>query len=292
MPKLIMLKGLPASGKTTWAKEQLAKKDYKVLRINKDDLREMHFGSWSDTKENFVLGMRNEAVYRGLARGYDVIVDDTNLAPKHEQSLREIALENKAEFEIKEFPVLLRTALDRNARRPNPVPDAVIHGMWRQMGGDVARYGGQIGMLPEAVICDIDGTIARAGVRYHYENGAKLLEDMPNYFVIQAVKALTRNAELFFLSGRSEDSREFTEQWIATHTGILLPPGIQRRDLLMRASGDSRRDSIVKRELYEAHLKGKYQVIAVFDDRNQVIRECWEPLGLPVFKVGYVDEEF
>lgn len=287
-----MLRGLPASGKTVWAKTQLARKDYKVIRINKDDMRAQYFNSdWSDTKENFVLGMRNEAVYRGLARGYDVIVDDTNLAPKHEQSLREIALENKAEFEIKEFPVLLRTALDRNARRPNPVPDAVIHGMWRQMGGNEPRYDGTQNAqgLPLAVICDIDGTVARATRKDHYAIDEKLLTDVPQLHVIEAVRAVARGKSLFFLTGRSAEGSKFTEDWLMKYFDI---GEFAQVVISQRASGDSRRDSIVKRELYEAHLKGKYQVIAVFDDRNQVIRECWEPLGLPVFKVGYVDEEF
>ncbi len=64
------------------------------------------------------------------------------------------------------------------------------------------------------------------------------------------------------------------------------------RDLLMRAPGDSRRDSIVKRELYEKHIKGKYNVVAVFDDRPSVIRECWQALGFTdrIFNVGSGEE--
>lgn len=56
----------------------------------------------------------------------------------------------------------------------------------------------------------------------------------------------------------------------------------------MRPQGDMRRDSIVKRELYENHIKGKYNVVAIFDDRPQVIRECWQALGFGdrIFNVG------
>lgn len=47
----------------------------------------------------------------------------------------------------------------------------------------------------------------------------------------------------------------------------------------MRKDGDTRRDSIVKRELFEEHVKGKFNVVAILDDRPQVIRECWRELG-------------
>ena len=59
-------------------------------------------------------------------------------------------------------------------------------------------------------------------------------------------------------------------------------------DLFMRPEGDMRRDSVVKRELYEQHIKGKYNVLAIFDDRPQVIRECWQELGFGdrIFNVG------
>jgi hypothetical protein len=61
--------------------------------------------------------------------------------------------------------------------------------------------------------------------------------------------------------------------------------------LLMRAANDRRRDSLVKRELYDQHVAGRYSVLAVFDDRAQVIRECWGQLGLPVFRCGVIDQD-
>ena len=44
----------------------------------------------------------------------------------------------------------------------------------------------------------------------------------------------------------------------------------------------------MKRELYEEHIKERYNVVAIFDDRPQVIRECWQAVGLGdrVFNVG------
>ena len=53
-------------------------------------------------------------------------------------------------------------------------------------------------------------------------------------------------------------------------------------ELLMRKADDVRKDSIVKREMYEEHIKGKYNVKFVFDDRPQVVK-TWRELGLFVF---------
>ena len=53
----------------------------------------------------------------------------------------------------------------------------------------------------------------------------------------------------------------------------------------MRKTGDNRKDAIVKREIYETHIKDKYQVDYVLYDRNQVV-EMWRSLGLTCLQVA------
>nr|DAI39653.1 MAG TPA: polynucleotide kinase [Caudoviricetes sp.] len=48
----------------------------------------------------------------------------------------------------------------------------------------------------------------------------------------------------------------------------------------MRKEKDYRKDSIVKTEIYNEYIKDKYCVTAVFDDRDQVVNDCWRKLGL------------
>mgnify|MGYP003433581663 FL=1 len=50
----------------------------------------------------------------------------------------------------------------------------------------------------------------------------------------------------------------------------------------MRQFKDMRSDDIVKEEMYNTHIKDKYEVIGVFDDRLKVCR-MWYKLGLFVF---------
>ena len=99
MPILTMTKGLPASGKTTWAKSVVGAK-----RVNKDDLRAMiDNGKWSKKNERSILAARDNLIIQYLREGSSVIVDDTNLNPKHEQDLRKIADTFNALFEIKDL---------------------------------------------------------------------------------------------------------------------------------------------------------------------------------------------
>ena len=83
MITLFMLKGLPASGKSTWAKAKMAEHPGSCKRVNKDDLRAMlDLGKWSQDNEKFVLSVSRSIVDGALGHGKHVIVDDTNLAPK------------------------------------------------------------------------------------------------------------------------------------------------------------------------------------------------------------------
>src|SRR5690349_11867040 len=86
--KVILTKGLPASGKSSWAKDYL-KKNPNTKRINKDLLREMlDFSAHSSGKEKQIIAARNLLLESMLAAGFSVIVDDTNLNPIHEEEIR------------------------------------------------------------------------------------------------------------------------------------------------------------------------------------------------------------
>lgn len=56
----------------------------------------------------------------------------------------------------------------------------------------------------------------------------------------------------------------------------------------MRPAGDSRRDAIVKREIFEEEIRDRWRVVGVFDDRQQVARR-WRELGLTVSQVAEGD---
>ena len=131
IPTLTMMKGLPASGKTTWARGVVAKSDGRCKRVCKDDLRDMlDAGLWSEENEEHVLKVRDNLIKMFLEEALDVIVDDTNLHPKHERRLREIAGDRRATFQVRDFTyVPLEECIRRDAKRDRSVGPKVIRSM-------------------------------------------------------------------------------------------------------------------------------------------------------------------
>jgi hypothetical protein len=126
---------------------------------------------------------------------------------------------------------------------------------------------------------DIDGTAALMCDRSPYDE-TRVHEDLPNGPVIAAVRAMhAAGHEVIFCSGRTEGCREATEKWLSDHVGI---PYV---GLYMRSVGDDRKDSIVKVELFDKHIRRFWDVVCVFDDRSQVVK-AWRSLGLAVFAVA------
>ena len=133
-------------------------------------------------------------------------------------------------------------------------------------------------ILRSAVLCDIDGTVALRGDRSPYDT-MRVSEDQPNDDVIAVLVALACHHKVAFMSGRDESCREDTGLWINRHIGI------HGWELHMRPAGDRRRDSIVKAELFDKHIRGRFDVVAVLDDRQQVV-DMWRELGLTCLQVA------
>jgi hypothetical protein len=98
------------------------------------------------------------------------------------------------------------------------------------------------------------------------------------------VQQLAQTHKIVVLSGRSAVCRRQTLAWLDQHC-------IPYSELFMRSVDDQRADDVMKRELYDNHIRGKYNVLGVIDDRPRVCR-MWRKWGLTVFQVGNPDYEF
>src|SRR5688500_13874199 len=116
MPKLIILKGLPASGKSHLAKELL--KDPSYRRVNKDSFRTMlNNYDYENSDEKLVHNLYITSIKYCLEAGYNTICDATNLAASNEKELRLIARSFGAEVEVRFFNTPLATCIERDAAR-------------------------------------------------------------------------------------------------------------------------------------------------------------------------------
>lgn len=288
-------KGLPGSGKTTWAKEKLDLLGLNAAkRTNKDELRAMlDDGKYSRKSEEFIVDTERMIAGRVLASGKHLIVDNTGFSSYHEDFYRHLAKEVKANFEIVDFThVPLEECINRDLRRPNSVGEKAIRDMHKKYLEVKVAPPAYDSSLPNAVICDLDGTLAILNSRNPYD-ASTCMEDGLNVVVNAALDGVREKfkAKLIFVSGRSDKYSGITSNWLMDNLSFYK--GSIQYGLSMREEGDCRRDSIIKREIYEEHIQGKYNVVAIFDDRPQVIRECWQALGFSdrIFNVG-TGEEF
>jgi len=123
--------GLPASGKSTWAKHLVRRSNGTVKRINKDDLRAMlDAGEWSAENEALVEIARNALIESFLSRGFSVVCDDTNFHPSHIATFEGFAVRYKARFILEDFrDVPLEECIRRDGLRDDSVGETVIRSM-------------------------------------------------------------------------------------------------------------------------------------------------------------------
>ena len=294
MTTLTITRGLPGAGKTTWARQHAAESG--ALRINRDDMRMMMFGRkvGLDHKAESTITNACHALARvHLEAGRDVVADDTNLRPAYVRQWRKLASQCGAGFRVVELPMSLDEVIQRNLDRPggDRVPEDVLRDMAarflprgeflpvpNESEPDALRTVERDTMLRSTILCDIDGTVALMGDRSPYDT-SQVGEDEPNHDVIGVLLALADHHHVVFMSGRDESCRADTEQWLRRHVGI------HGWGLHMRPAGDRRRDSIVKAELFDQHIRGRFDVIAVLDDRQQVV-DMWRELGLTCLQVA------
>ena len=300
MSKLIITRGLPASGKTTWASQWVLEDPETRARVNRDSMRAMlHIDKQNSTHRTEVAITKacTDLARAFLRDGVDVVVDDTNLRQRNARQWATLAAVVGADFEVQDFTgVPFTTCLQRNAARPTSdrVPSAVIEKMHAQFlaSGPLTDPAADTPVTDEwfpllrrpdlepVILVDIDGTVAKCGDRDIYD-GSKAHLDTPHRDVIETVKALAfeKSAAIIFMTGRSADYRDVTVEWLAKHFSDYT------HGLLMRPSGDNRRDDVVKHELFNNHIRHAYNPIAVFDDRNQVV-DMWRAIGLRCYQVA------
>lgn len=144
----------------------------------------------------------------------------------------------------------------------------------------------------QAIIVDIDGTLANNDHRQHHVMTRKkdwkaffegIHLDSVNSWCHQVIEAMSRKMDIILVTGRDESLREKTVEWLKSN-------GIDYRlRLYMRSDNDRREDMIVKEEIYRWHIEPHFDVLFCLDDRPSVCR-MWRKIGLTVLQCN--DKEF
>ena len=298
--KYVFTVGVSASGKSTWANQmpnsyvicrdvfrhQILRED-KTKGYNPDGPVTNIWNVWKWKNEDRVTKLYWEDLETALHQGQTTIVfADTNLNRDRlnqmifsVKDLHKKFYDDEPRIEIVEFPIDYEEAVKRDNARPDGVGAGVI---WKQYLQFLDFTKEKKASFPKdkplAVIFDVDGTLAEMNGRGAFD-WDKVDTDLVREEILNMLIGYQRQGyEIIVMSGRDGVSRAKTEQWLHAN-------GINVNYLFMRTAGDMRPDSIIKKELYFAHVEGNFNVRLVVDDRPKVCR-AWRELGLNVAQVA------
>lgn len=301
--KAFIYVGISASGKSVEA-EKHAKELTNTEVINRDDIRrgmleerlkrKLNSGElwekwkFNKTNENTVTDIVNEKINKAASEDKNIISSDTNLSKKRRNSLKYKLEQLGYVVEFKFFDIDFDKAVKWDRFRADSVGKDVIYEQYMKFHEDKKIV--QDENLPECIIVDIDGTCAHMENRRGPFEWDKVDRDIPDEEVFHIIKDnWYRGRQIIFLSGRDSICRQKTYDWLLSnmleYVDFHHEIDVDMFNLYMRKEGDMRKDSIVKEELFNEHIKDKYNVKLVLDDRQKVVI-FWHLLGLKVLQCG------
>lgn len=301
-------RGLPGSGKSTYAKLWVEDAPHKRVRVNRDAIRwtqGIRSGVGTKVQEELVSTIERSIVIGAIQAGKDVIIDATHLTDQRIRDWFKLAkIYGVRDVEVVDFDVPVEIAIARDLERWNSggryVGAAVIEKMAERAkigpNGEIPKAPKFIPVdqfdrrpiaefdpeLPNAYIVDTDGTMANhLGIRNPYDTSRYHLDTLHEN-VARTIWNLEMTHSIIGVSGRKEKFRQVTLDWWRSQARI------QPDEFYFRKDDDDRSDDVVKAEIYEDHIRGRYNIIGVFDDRGRVLR-MWRAKGFTTFAVGDTD---
>jgi len=275
-----------------------------VVRVNRDGIRwtqGIRDGLGTKEQEDLVTIIEEAMVIAAIKAGKNVVIDAMHLNPAYARRWFKIAKAHSVRnVRVIDFEVPIAELFERDANREKSVGQGVIAKLASRWGveddGGIKRkltYNAAQSpdltpaaewddMLPTAWIVDTDGTLANhEGIRSPYDTSRYHL-DTVHQDVAALVHMLAEDTHIIGVSGRDEEFREVTEAW------WLSEARLKADEFYFRPAGDVRPDDVIKAEIYEKHIRGRYNIAGVLDDRGRVLR-MWRAKGLTTFAVGDTD---
>lgn len=142
--KIIVLQGLPASGKSTWAKAWVKEDSKHRVRFNRDDIRNMLGEYWVPTREGLINSIYEVFLEEAMESEYDIVIDNMNLNKNTLEEIERVVedknninkiVHNDIQYEIEYknfFDTTLETCIERDLKRSNPVGEKAIRNIYNK----------------------------------------------------------------------------------------------------------------------------------------------------------------
>ena len=287
---ILILQGIPASGKTYFAKKWVNEDPEHRIRFNNDDIRHMLGKYWVPSREKIVERLKVGFFSNAMFSGYDIVVDNMNLNLRELEYIENLVLEwnkdhdiSKYKTEYKQFfNVSLKTCIERDSKRDNKIGADVITGIYKRyreyMAKEHAKENALLSNtfnqqdLQEVILVDMDNTLTyNLSGRKWWGEPEKVLLDTPNFPMISLLKG---REDIIIVTGRemTDDMVKYSKEW-------LHEQGIKPIKYYGRSIGDYRPGPDVKRDIYKQYIECSYYTKAVFEDNSACV-EMWRDLGL------------
>jgi predicted kinase len=297
-PQLLILIGAPGSGKSTFAK-YFIRTEENWMRLCRDDFRMMNFSDslLSRHEENLIADVFDAAIKTLIDKKCNVLLDATHCRAEYlNHYIEKFGASADISFKLFECDTneLIARCEKRHMETGRYIPENVIVKFVndlqtlkktfdfspRRMTATSYTAGKQDTTLPKAIVCDLDGTLALMGDRNPYD-ASKSDGDGLNEAVASVLKTFDANGySILLVSGREEIYRHPTLLFLEKFA-------VPYRHLWMRKTKDFRKDAIIKREIFDSEISGKYCIEFVLDDRDQVVEMWRKELKLNCFQVNY-----
>ncbi len=316
-----LLSGLPASGKSTYARELMEREPSKWARVSWDDIRhETANYKFSKTNEARVQERARHAAEEAVTSGHNLLIDNTNLNPHHVAYWTELAHAWGLTVEIKHFDAPVEECVRRDALREGKYSEGGKR-VGRVVIERMALANGLIKFNPsrKIVIVDMDGTLADCNHRRRPKEkncqvckGSGKMEGMRRWVCpnCEGKGHITGTDWKFFYTPElieKDPPFPIVVEWVRElydHYIVLIVSGrgadiaaegtvnwlakneVPYDHIFMRNGGDHRDDVDVKQDIL--NMLPKDRIAFTIDDRNRVV-DMWRRNGLTCYQVAEGD---
>jgi predicted kinase len=127
---ILILVGIPASGKSTFAKDFI-EKNPNYIRINRDDIRKMirNLPMLDSRGEKLVTDIEYSIAENAIEKGFNIIWDNTHLKMSYINSIID-RFNSKSDILFNVFDIDVEVAIERDNNREAKVGEDIIRKMY------------------------------------------------------------------------------------------------------------------------------------------------------------------